>query len=250
MAALVNIPDSELVKVVYGFGYGTGGFHTSSPIAGQLLMLTGEVDDSTPSCLMLPSHIRLAKEMVCPTDETFKTTLAAVPTAPWPLITLRGAHAEVSDISKLAPIPAFLVYDGRNKDLHATEVFERLTSVDDQDNAMIIHAKNSCKCCMVKRRATDGRNYGPQQAYMMRLPQEARGWAKTRLGALLPRKTVQTRKPATNPSAQNATLEAILRQMATSTPRQNDSIEVQKVLDSAEENFGMSKTELAKTLQM
>ena len=41
IAALVNIPESELVRVVYGFGHGTSGIGSTSPIDGKILVCQG-----------------------------------------------------------------------------------------------------------------------------------------------------------------------------------------------------------------
>ena len=41
IAALVNIPDSDLVRVVYGFGHGTCGIGSTSPIDGKILICLG-----------------------------------------------------------------------------------------------------------------------------------------------------------------------------------------------------------------
>ena len=58
MVAIVNIPRTDLVRVVHSIGYGTQPLGGNSPIATKLLVLTG---DGTalypPQVLMLPASL-------------------------------------------------------------------------------------------------------------------------------------------------------------------------------------------------
>ena len=73
-------------------------------------------------------------------------------------------------MSKIAPIPAFVVYDGFDGELHAGDIFERLSSLEDQASDMVKHARDFGKSCLIQWRATDERCYGPFQAFMTTLP--------------------------------------------------------------------------------
>ena len=254
LAALVNVPESALVKVVYGLGFGTSGISTTNPSDGKLLMLTGELEEShlmrRVDSLMLPADLCTAKEMACPSDATFCNTLrAAASVTNWPLIRLRGAQEEVAEVSKIAPLPAFLVYDGFDSELHAGEVFERLSSLDAQDSTMVKHAKDFCKSCLIQRRATDERCYGPYQAFMTSLPTCARKWANERARAIVPSATTRPNPPATLPSPRN-TLEEILRSLAMKANTPGPNHDPEEGYTDASLDLGMCNTEMKKTLQM
>jgi len=57
LCALVAVPKSKLVKIVYGFGYGTSGIGATSAISKKLLVLIGEggTDFGTPQVLLVLS---------------------------------------------------------------------------------------------------------------------------------------------------------------------------------------------------
>ena len=83
--ALVNIPDSDLIKVIYAMGQGTSGICDTSEIDGKLLTITGDPDGSQcPEVLAFPDTIIDSHDMVCPPDQDFKVKLAIDPNS-WPL---------------------------------------------------------------------------------------------------------------------------------------------------------------------
>ena len=106
MAAIMNIPDSDLIKVVYGFGHGTCGIGSTSPIDGKIMVMTGDLDkDAPPTVLRLPPTCLVATKVIGPSDEDFVTKLQQ--TQEWPMIRLRGPGGETQEVRKLVPIPAY-----------------------------------------------------------------------------------------------------------------------------------------------
>eukprot|EP00957_Ditylum_brightwellii_P065060 4934970-Ditylum_brightwellii.AAC.1 len=72
--ALVNLLNSNLVKLVYGSGYRFSGIESTSPTNGKVLMLTGEGDEmlGAPECLCLPESVRNKLTVKCPMDTCFQ----------------------------------------------------------------------------------------------------------------------------------------------------------------------------------
>ena len=76
--ALVNVPKTSLVKVVYGLGLGSSPIGPSvSAIDGKLLMLHGDgnKDIGPPQPLVLPSTMVEKKSIATMTDDQFSSTL-------------------------------------------------------------------------------------------------------------------------------------------------------------------------------
>ena len=248
MAALVNIPDSDLIKVVYGFGHGTCGVGSTSPIDGKIMVMTGDLDkDAPPAVLLLPSTCLAAPEVICPTDEDFVTKLQQ--TQDWPMFRLRGPGGETQSVSKLVPIPAYLVYDGFEKELKATEVFERVSSRADHDSDLCVALKNFLKSCMIQRRSTDDRTYVNPQTFMTTPPKEAKSWGLRKIQTVLkgehqPAATVVLPDPPVT-----GTLAEILRRLS---DRREVPPPVSPTTTDIETTgtLGMSPTELRMTLMM
>ena len=138
LATMLSLPDStNLVRIVYSLGFGASGIGYSSPTDIKFLALSGEggVAIGSPQVFTLPSSLINTNAVKCP---TLPVTLAsmAMEKNSW----YRAKTNEVTTtfgLMKIAPIPAYLVFDGFNKDLEAEVVIERLMQVDNQDNDMI-----------------------------------------------------------------------------------------------------------------
>ena len=79
---LVNIPQSNIIKVIYGLGIGTSGIGEMSPNNNKILALTGEGNNiiGCPQALILPNTIREIKKLKCPTDTATQENLKTNPT--------------------------------------------------------------------------------------------------------------------------------------------------------------------------
>ena len=65
----------------------------------------------------------------------------------WPLLPAAQVST-TTNIMKLAPIPAYFVYDGIMGDLHAGLVYERLMKHGSEDNPMMDHLKTFLRGCL------------------------------------------------------------------------------------------------------
>ena len=84
----------------------------------------------------------------------------------------------VVEIMELAPIPAYLVWDGSNKDLNAALVYERLVDWQ-EDSAMRTHVQNFL-CMMGHWRQNDEKVFISATMFFGMLPAEAIMWSNCR----------------------------------------------------------------------
>ena len=103
----------------------------------------------------------------------------------YPLATASTSTDPPAAIMKLAPIPAYLVYDGFGKDLDIVEVYERIHGCDEQ-TAVLEHAKAFLRSVLLNYTAVTAKPYTTPEAFMTMASREARAWATKRFSALIP----------------------------------------------------------------
>ena len=108
---LVNLPQSSLIKVVYGLGLGTSGIGDLSLNDNKLLALTGEgnVRVGCPQVLVFPKELcTVIKHIKCPTDEMTKGALKTNVTN-WYRFRINALTGDdaVANVMQIAPIPPF-----------------------------------------------------------------------------------------------------------------------------------------------
>ena len=195
--ALVAIPGTHRVRVLYGLGAGSSGIGQVSPLQDKLLALTGEGGGplGPPQPMMLPPSLRRRRLVLNPmpedVDRVFAQENHRVEEAILPARMVR--HQE--DLMGLAPIPPYLVYDGLEEDLDAGMVYERLM-MSQHPSEMRTHALAFlCTCLVGQWRQSDARHTATQGEFFCMLPREARLWATSRFQQLFPTLT-GARQPA------------------------------------------------------
>ena len=158
--AMINVPRTDMIRIVYGFGFGSAGIGRVSPLAGKFLCLHGDGDADAPAATcLLPAEAGIPRANVRTMSYTqFNTqlTAAADPTTLTYPILPRNQITETSTIMQLAPIPAYLVYDGFQQHLSAALVYERiLSTADHMTNATLQHAKHFLRACLGAHNAAD-----------------------------------------------------------------------------------------------
>eukprot|EP00957_Ditylum_brightwellii_P081553 6204199-Ditylum_brightwellii.AAC.1 len=93
---------------------------------------------------------------------------------------------EREEVMQLAPVPAFLVYDGFLTDLQAEEVYECLLSLTDQTPTWLSHAKVFLCTCIVKQNTRDPTAHIDQTTYLCMAPPETKKWASQQFNHLYP----------------------------------------------------------------
>ena len=248
--ALVNIPHSNIIRVIYGLGYGASGIGETSPIDNKILAMSGEGDATlgVPPTITFPNSAREIVSLRTPTDAELKEALTKTK-ASWHRFKRNNiAETSLAEVMQIAPIPAFLVYDGFNKDLSAEEIYERVLSVEDQNDASVVHCRAFLRACCVSRNLPDPKQFCSIDTFLTPQTVEARSWATTKFKNLAPALAIMdppavTRQGSTIPTDLEALLARLVPTLAAPT-RAN-------VADTRpEEKFGMSPTELKSTLAM
>ena len=91
-----------------------------------------------------------------------------------------------TNIMKIAPISAYLVYDEIKGDLHAGLVYDRLMRNISEDNDMIIHAKEFLHAYALDQAARIQKPYISGNVHFAPTPGESRTWAQSTFQRYVP----------------------------------------------------------------
>jgi len=195
--ALLALPSSSKVKVVYGLGVGASGITNTTPIDGKVLALTGNGNNTLgpPSTVVLPTSTTTPANVKSLSEDLFLEKLTSAGNGyRWPLAQVRAA-SDTNPLVQLAPIPAFLVYDGFDNNLDAAEVYERVLSLDNHDTPMMLHLKQFLRATVVNHNQDDNTPALQPDVLMQTIPNEARIWAVNQCQKYFP--TLLQQQPAT-----------------------------------------------------
>ena len=185
---LVAVPGTHKVKLLYGLGVGTARIGHTSPVANKLLTLYGEGGPllGAPATLMFDTAIRTLAAVRNPTNAVIDLTLQTGQHDPNKHISCAKDVATEEQMMNLAPVPAYLMYDGFNKDLDAAMVYERLRNCQ-HPSPMLDHAIAFLRSCMIGKWREGDRKPFQRPTFFTDMPsQEARLWAQQRSKALFP----------------------------------------------------------------
>ena len=149
--ALVSMPKTSLVKIVYGVCFGSRPIGaTASPVDGKLLFLQGGVnnDIGTPQPVCLPATMVEKQTVVMMTKNQFSTALTPKGVGyTYPLLN-RIAATTTEEIIQVAPIPPYFVYNGFDNDLYAACILERVMAVNPTEQEGMKHIKTFLRTCL------------------------------------------------------------------------------------------------------
>ena len=159
---LVNIPNTSKVKLLHSISVGgSSSLVKKSKIDGQFVFLYEDGNESVaPNTVVLPTSIRTLRSMASMTLKQFSATLSEKgPDYEFPLVTRGNVLDENrAELMQIAPIPAYLVYDGVDKDLDAAEIVERVLNVTDHGNSdMYTHLLNFLLACLSSHNADENK---------------------------------------------------------------------------------------------
>ena len=255
---LIGLPNSSKVRVIHCIGVGVSPIGAISLIDNQVLCLSGDggQDIGAPIPLVLPPAVFNKREVLAMTQEQFTTIITTQgENYTWPLLQRIRAHEANTKVivMQIAPIPAFLVMDGINKDLDAAEVIERIMSLDNTDGEMYEHLNEFLRACLTAHNQNDPCPRIAQDLLLAQAPAVARRWAHSKFQRVFP--TLLTNTPAT-PAIQatpegpiNADIAAILAHLAAQNPRRPME-EEKKDAGNDDNASNMSHLELETTLLM
>ena len=144
--ALINVPKTQLVKVVYCTGMGSSPIGSTTQVDGRLLLLHGDgnIEYGPPQPLCLNTSVLEKQPVAVTTDVHFSAAITtkgpnyAYPLLAWNTVTASG------EIMQLAPIPLYFVYDGFEGDLDVVLVLERVMSASSTIANMLTHLIFCC----------------------------------------------------------------------------------------------------------
>ena len=175
---LLCLPGTHQLRLLYGFGFGTAGIGQVSPLANKLLALFGEGGAlGCPQVVVLDPTIRAVQHLVAPSDEDIEQAFTEGHTLGRP--THRAINVNTTaEAMRLAPIPAYLVYDGFDADLEAALVYERLRTSAHTGDAWHDNALSLCRSSLVGSwRNNDEKPFLDTNPFTVLLPAPARTWA-------------------------------------------------------------------------
>ena len=198
--ALVAVPDTHKVKVIYGMGYGTQGVGPGSPIANKFLALFGEGGKNIglPPVLIFDVDVRTMAQVLTPDDETVQAAFQNGHVLGRSVVRANNVTTS-TNIMQVVPIPAYFVLDGLEDDLEAAVVYERLLQ-STHVSPMRTHALAFLRAVLVGNfRQADDKPFVSGESFRRMIPSQGRIWGSTRFTNLFP--TINS-YAATNPSAQ------------------------------------------------
>eukprot|EP00957_Ditylum_brightwellii_P058171 4411444-Ditylum_brightwellii.AAC.1 len=92
-----------------------------------------------PHPLVLESTVTTTRNTICTQALVFQGKMSASTT--WPMIQASTITDQTSAIMQIAPIPAFFVYDGLEKDLDTTAILARIEDLEYANKAYMIHCR-------------------------------------------------------------------------------------------------------------
>ena len=257
--AIISIPGTNNVKVVYGVSIGASGIGQTLDTDDHLLLLQGDGggDLGTPRPLTLPLTVLDKTDIATMTEAQFKTALTTQgANFTYPLVA-RAHITQTQNLMQLAPIPPFLVYDGINQDLNAANILERLLTINTEDTPMYEHLKHFLKSCVSSHHLPNNKPYLPLETLLAPPSASALRWAGTKFGTIFPSLVTQRANEPPNNGFDQAGLAALLAQLLPlqqlalqrQNIGQNRNIQEEKKDDDAT-TYGRSQQEMAATLTM
>ena len=253
---LIQIPKSAKVRVAYLPGFGSGGFgNATRDLDGKILALTqdGGKDLGTPHPVILPRDVLERHDVPAVSMEQFHQKItAAGGEFDYPLLQRRSINTIVG-ILKIAPIPAYMVYDGFHRDLNAADVLERVLSMEGHDTAaVLLHLKKFLRAVLSGQNANDAKPYISHEEMMAPISGAARRWANNKFSTRFPALATQMVEAGVNQQLPHQ-LALILAQMQSQqarvpTPGTPETAGEEK--KEEDPNYGLSRTEIVRLLQM
>ena len=234
--ALIAVPGTHKVKLLYGMGIGTAAIGQTSPIANKVLTLYGEggFDIGPPTVLMLDSTVRDKRMVKSLTEADIEATLqAGNHRETLKLASARDVNTE-ANIMLVAPCPPYFMYDGFDKDLNAVMVYERLRECQ-HPSPMLDHALAFLRSVMIGSwRGADQQPVVPLPHFQAMLPPDARKWGQHRFQQLCPNLTAPPAAAAPfQPAAPAIPAAAPVQQAQGGTVYHMDAAAMQQLLQHA-----------------
>ena len=247
LIALINVPTSKEVKLLYSAGIGASPIGNTSPLDGKFLFLHGEGgnDLGNPDTLVLPGSIRIRVDVLTMTATQFSTALTEKGANYSHPLLARARVAETSSLMQISPIPPFLVYDGFEKNLDVAEVLERVLAADTKGSNTYAHLMAFLRACLSSHNINGNKPY-VEHTILVAPPADARRWGNAKFKKCFPALVPQQQLGANAPPD----YAAILAQLLPAHTRILQQQQAPTVAEAKQDEslHGFSKKELEHTL--
>lgn len=186
MAALISIPNSGMVRLVYGLEVGLDSLRAKKSTAKKILALIGEGSHAgaPPTGIMLAPTAAYSRLMVkAVTESEFMTKTVESLSAG---IQQNQATDEV-DVMMLAPVPVYLAVDAIEKAVPAGLILERLGNHSDAEKDYMKHLRDFLLASVVLHNKTAPKNELDNNVFLECLGDaDLAEWSKRHFSKLIP----------------------------------------------------------------
>ena len=259
--AMVHVPKTMTVRIVYGLGVGTPGFREQTVIDRKPLCLIGDVDNNrnvADGMRLLPPFLAPKDIFVPPRawiDDGLKDESKA-----WPLV--RGSAYDrerptfLRPVVRVCPIPAYFVLDGFENDLNIRVVTRRLEASTSATAAWAKHALDFLQVCTLQPKAQTVGTSLPPELFLERPSPALKAWCATRTYQLCPELAPysgQARAPTPAPTPPAApTMTELFQQFIDMQKTMNEASRQthaeEKKAEEPATTFGLAPSELKRLL--
>lgn len=188
--ALLLIPNTSDVKLVFNISFGCTTPNIPSPLSDKMLCLFGEGDEliGVPDPLLFDKAIlETSRDCLCPSTTDTQTELNTQRASLGPFLLAPRNVNSTKKVFACAPCPFFLIPDGMHKDLKAAEVLERAWTHLPQTSPMTKHLQNFLQAALTgPLRQSDTKPFAPLPEWQARIPPQAKVWTKSQCSQLFP----------------------------------------------------------------
>ena len=256
--AIVHVPKTMTVRVVYGMGIGTPGFRGTTAIDRKPVCLFGDIDSTqnTADGMRLIPQVLVPKDIFVPPAQWIADELSD-PDKDWPLVKGSTYDREratfLRKVVRLCPVPAYLVLDGFDNDLDIRVVLRRIASITDATAAWAKHATDFLHGCVLQPKASTTGTAMPQELFVERRSNALKKWCAKRTlelcpGLSAPAPMQPTQAAPTAPNMEDMFRQFLAMQQAASATTARAPEE--KKAEEPATKLGMAPSELKRLLTM
>ena len=247
---LINIPKSNSVRVIHSIGFGTSPIGGSSPVENRILAMSLDGEASRPpQVIVLPRRMTDVREVKTPGTQDFENKFLEANGTSYPMF--KNANLTVSfPLLKIIPIPAYLVYDGFEKDLDAVTVYKRVKALLTTDDPYIASILSFLRACTTSRNKDDNSTYDSTDTFMAAVPAVANTWGLQKFKTLYPLLCARPAAISGAPGGETPSVKFFetMLQALHNTKNAKPSEETGPTANNPEDIFGMSRGELDQML--
>ena len=257
MVALYQLPTQKMVRLFYLPGIGTTGpLQPDNGLNDKVLALTmdGSANTGPPTTVILPKNVLTRHQVPAMSLNQFKTKITEDGVNyTYPLLRRNQVNGNTVNIFKIAPIPAYLVYDGFTKDLDAAELLERVLGSADTTTTLFDHLKKFLCAVLTSQNVQDNKPHIPMEDSLTAISNPAKVWAQQKFKLHFPQLAQKDTTPIGADGTDTSAIIAQLLDHLAATNRRNNPSKVINLEDEEKKedsSLKLSQMESRQMLQM